>query len=277
MIHLINATQHPQAKDAPNWANAGIEFIDPDFVAYEAFSARQPTRAQVINAWRKVLAKLDLSLANGVKVDGFLLGGYPPAVLGLYQYLSQFRQNCVVAVMGPAPMIDGQKRAFVVGGARLLPTPRTMRTEIAREGEALDPEDFDAPSLEGDLVIPKIAREKMRTDRLVHVSARPLTDARRAEIQAVAQVELIASTPALPPPPDHSLEDFKEAIKEIARICVSERCGVLLDGPPAETMLHLYSWIGHQHYFHFLKTEMIARNGEAPKPQIVSLDLVPRF
>jgi len=274
LMKLINATQHDQTSSP--WSDLGVSFHDPAFCPYTAFSPQQPTRAQVVSAWRSLLARFDRVLALGERVDGFLLGGYAPAVIGLYQFLSQFRQTSFVAVMGPAPIVDGQRRGFVLQGLRQIPTPRSLRAEVVREGAILPPEqdDLDVPTTHSAFVLPTITPQQMKADRLIHVSARPLTDARRAEISTVSPYTLIASTPALHPPAGHDMGDFLEAIEDIARQAATEKCGILLDGPPAETLLHLYAQLGHQHPFFFAKTEVV----EAGKPaQIVAVEKVPRF
>lgn len=272
-IHLINATQHDQSGQP--WDNLGVEFENPSFCPYTTFDPKRGTREQVVCAWRNLLAHLDQKLASGEKVDGFLLGGYPPVVLGLYQFLSQFRQTCVVAVMGPAPIVDGQKRAFVLSGLRRIPTPRALKGQALFEGQPLEAEDQDVPSFQNRFAIPKIDQTKIDHSQLVYVSARALTDARRAEIATVAPPTLIASAPALPPNPDHSMEGFLSAVDDIAKLACDNRCGILLDGPPAETLLHLYAILGHQLPFYFTKSA-----GSAPPPapaKLVAVEKIPRF
>lgn len=269
-IHLINATQHDQS--AQPWADLGVEFGDPSFCPYTTFDPKRGTREQVVAAWRNLLAHFDRCLHYGDKVDGFLLGGYPPVVLGLYQFLSQFRQTSYVAVMGPAPIIDGQKRTFVLSGLRRIPTPRALKAQALFEGQPLPAEDQDVPASQERFAIPKIDQTKIDPSRLVHVSARALTDGRRAEIARVSPAALIASFPALPPNPDHSLDGFLAAVDDIARLACDNRCGILLDGPPAETLLHLYALLGHQLPFYFAKTEKIGND-----LVLVAVEKVPRF
>lgn len=269
-IHLINATQHDQSNQP--WPDIGVHFDDPDFCPYTTFDPKRSTREQVVAAWRNLLAHLDRQLQSGEKVDGFLLGGYPPVVLGLYQFLSQFRQTSCVAVMGPAPIVDGQKRAFVLSGLRRIPTPRALKAQALFEGQPLEAEDPDVPAEQARFAIPKIDQNKIDPSRLIHVSARALTDARRAEVARVSPVALIASFPALPPNPDHSLDGFLAAVDDIARLACDNRCGILLDGPPAETLLHLYALLGHQLPFYFAKTEKIGND-----LVLVAVEKVPRF
>lgn len=265
---LINATQHPQGSQAEAWARLGIGFQGEDFTPYGPFNPKHDTRAQVRDAWRNLLNQLDDVLLHDMPVDGFLLGGYAPAVLGLYQLLSQFRHRSYVAVMGPAPLVDGQRRAFVLSGCRLIPMPRSLKNAVQREGQPIL-EKFE----DGDLVLPS-SLPNMRHDRLLHVSARPLTEERAAEINTVAPQRLIGSAPALPPPPDGDMVGFERAVEDLARVVVEERCGVLLDGPPAETMLRLYALVGNLVPFYYLKTEVVPGQ---KLPTIIALDKIPRF
>lgn len=272
MLNLINATQHDQSKTP--WGDLAVQFLDPSFCPYGAFDPKRSTRDQVVAAWRSLLGKLDTALFQGEQVNGFLLGGYPPVVLGLYQFLSQFRQTSYVAVMGPAPMIEGQRRTFVLQGLRRIPTPRALRSSLVFEGQPLQAEDPDVPET-ARFVVPKIPPHAIDHSRLIYVSARPFSEARKEEIRSVSGVEVIASAPALPPPMGHDLADFESAIEDIARLACEYRCGILLDGPPAETLLHTYSILGHMLPFWYTKSEA---GGPPPAPaKLVCLDKIPRF
>lgn len=271
-LTLINATQHSQV--SPPWSDLGVTFLDPAFCPYGPFLPKHGTREQVVAAWRNLLDRFDNALYNGEDVDGFLLGGYPPAVLGLYQFLSQFRQRCYVAVMGPAPIVEGQRRAFVLQGLRSIPTPRALKSSVVSEGQPLPSEHPDIPTAET-FVIPKIQPHQIDHSRLVYVSARPFSEARAEEIRNVSGVQIVASAPALPPPAGHSLADFEAAIEDIARLACELRCGILLDGPPAETLLRVYALLGHMLPFWFTKTEVVA---PPPAPaQLVAIEKIPRF
>lgn len=271
--YLANGTQHNQ-KGQP-WETVGFGFHVPAYVPYTAFDPNRGTQRQCVEAWRNLLGHIDNLLDADLPVDGVLLGGYAPAVLALYQFLSNQRTRCYVAVMDAAPMVEGERRQFVLGGARLIPTPRTLRAQAPVEGQPLAPEDELTELLPARKALAMIPRDEIDVSKLIHVSARPLTPARRDELKSVVSHTLIGTAPVLPPPSSSDMEDFKAGIATLAETAHEAKCGVLLDGPPAETMLHLFSYLhGTELPFYFLKTEV----KEAGKPAVpVAMELVPRF
>jgi hypothetical protein len=84
--------------------------------------------------------------------------------------------------------------------------------------------------------------------------------------------------PALPPEPDASMASFQEAINDIVKAIVEYRAPVLFDGAPAETLLRLYSIIGHAVPCYYVKTEVTPATvaGGAAQHRIVGVEKVPR-
>ncbi len=267
MLNLVNGTQHDQTNTP--WASIAVHFEQPSFLPYRAIDPNVSLKKQIKGAWENLLQHIDTMQSQDLRVDGVLLGGYAPVVLALYQYLSNMRQRCYVAVMDEAPIVEGQRRTFVLGGCRSIPTPKKLRTEVQREGQPIVG-DGSRHSL--GLVLDT----QVDHTRLIHVSARPLTADRRAELKRIFPQELIATSPVLPPPSSmEDLEDFTDKIADLAHLAYTHKCGILLDGPPAETMLHLYAHTSCTCLpFYFLKTEV----KEQGKPAVpVSLEPVPRF
>ena len=260
---MLNATQHKQ--NAVDFLNFGIEMLEPDFTAFGNFDPKKDTRKQCLAAWRNLLDRVDEIMDRGGRVDGYLLGGYAPAVLCLFQFLANMRHPSFVAVMGQAPIKEGERRQFVLAGVRRIPTPHSLKKKGNEEGQPLrEDHDFFLPS------------EPLRVDhgKLIHLSARPLTEERATDVSLVAPQKLIGVAPVLPPPADHDLDAFEVGILDVCMEAVKNRCGVLVDGAPAETFLRVFGILGHALPFYFLKTEV--KEGQK-LPSIVALEKIPQF
>lgn len=284
---LINATQHSQAASLDIWRSLGVDFTDPDFAPYSQVSPKQPIHDQIVEAWRKLQGEMDRCFNNDLPFDGFLLGGYAPMAAGLYSYVSQFRRPSYCAVMGPAPMVDGQRRMFVLSGYRRIPSPKKTRQSVPQEGQPMMPEALARlDELERGLDVvempsPFYLPNRFSVDNfasLVHVAPHALTEQRRAELSCFTGAKLISSMPALPPAPDENLFDYYEAVNDILRLVVEHRCPVLFDGPPVETLLRLYSVLGQVAPCHYVKTEMVApAPGEKPRNVACGIAKMPRI
>jgi hypothetical protein len=289
MRTFINATQHPQRSE--QWAEFGIRFDRPDFAPFSSVSPKSSIREQAVMAWRKAMGEYTRHFDSDITCDGFLLGGYAPLVVSLYQLASQFRVPTFSAVMGPAPLVDGQRRGFVLAGYRRIPSPKKLRSETPREGQPLPPASLEEIEAEEAIAADLMPESEIRYfmlpqghevknhDRFVHLSSRPLTEARRAELATVCPQRLISVPPVNPPPAGSCERSFQDSINEIAEVAISESCAILSDGAAAETLLRLYALLGHCVPFHYVATEITPATvaGGAPTHKVVGVSKIPRF
>lgn len=287
-MYLINATQHPQ--NAQDWAALGVSFDSPTFAPFATISPNASIRDQVVAAWRKTLEEYTRLFESDIPCDGLLIGGFAPVVVGLYALASQFRIPTYTAIMGPAPMIDGKRRGFVLAGYRRIPAPKKIKKDAPIEGQPLPPETAEEIEAQAALIelIPEIdleyfylpsGHEVTRHDAFIHLSARPLTDARRGELANVMPHTLISVPPALPPAPESDLSGFQDGINAIAKVAFAEKCAILSDGAPAETLLRLYALLGHCVPFYYVKTKVTPATieGGSPTHEVVGYEKIPRF
>lgn len=270
-LYLVNATSHEQSKTP--WHTIDTVFHAPDFRPIVEVDPNKGIQRQCTETWRRLLNHVDALQEQDKPIDGFLLGGYAPIVLSLFQFLSGQRQRSFVAVMGEAPIKEGERRSFVLSDVRSIPTPRTLRKAAPEEGQPIS--EMDDLAITTRKVLHPIDVEKIDHNKLIHMSARPLDDARRATLKNLFPQTLIASAPVLPPAPLSDMEDFCFAIAELAELGHNNKCGFVFDGPPAESMLHLYSYIsGTNLPCYYIKTAQ----PDKTKPAIpVGLERIPRF
>lgn len=245
---LVNATQHNQ--EGLPWPALGIQFTDNTFTPWSAFSPTKDIRVQVKTAWRNVLSHLDSCHANGIIPHGIMLGGYAPAVGGIYHWSRQMRVPAWVAVMGPAPIIDGERRHFVPVGCRQI-----------------------FPQLE-EPVGAWIDQQKTKFHR---VGSRPLTDERREQLANITPRELTDQFEEylLPPQDGVTPAELIMYCQDVASNARKARASVLVDGLPAESLLYLtQSCKSNRVQIYFLKTEVPAGGG-FPVP--VGVAPMPRF
>lgn len=268
---LVNATQHKQSPSL--WEKINISFHDGEFRPYAEIDPNRGINRQCTEAWRKLLSHVDAIQEKDEPIDGFLIGGYAPMVLAIYQFLAGMRQRCFVAVMDEAPIKDGERRQFVLGGARMVPTPRSLRHKAPQAG--LPIQEMDDMALSSRQSLEMINPNEIRHSQLVHVSARPLDDSRVQALSNICPQKLIGSAPILPPPSGSDMEDFMFKVASVAELAHANKCGILFDAPPAESMLHLFSYLHATMLpFYFLKTEI----REVGKPAVpVSVESIPRF
>jgi hypothetical protein len=247
-LMLVNGTQHSQ--EGLPWPSLNIQFTDNNFQPWGAFSPAKDIREQVKVAWRRVLDHLDAQHANGVIPHGVLLGGFAPAVAGIYHWSRQMRVPAWVAVMGPAPMKDGEKRQFVPVGARQI-----------------------FPQLQE----PVGSWADQQKTTFHRVGARPLTDDRREVLTGITPrtVQDCFEEYLLPPQTGVTPAELILYCRDVASNARKARASVLVDGLPAEALLYLLqSCKANRVQVYFLKTEV--RPGEkVPTP--VGVAQMPRF
>lgn len=269
-FRLINGSQHDQTASLPDWDRAGVSFANPDRPLWGAIDPNQPIRKQALVAWRSLLAEMDRCHGIGLPFHGIMLGGYAPIVSGLYHLAANMRHAVFAAVMAPSKLVSGEKKTFVPSGVRLLPPPAVLR----------DPMDLSSPPSSS-----ATKRKGLRYDRMVYTSARPLevernpktpdVPCRKEVIATVEGATLLSTKPALPPLPGSDLEAYTQAVKDIVELADAEGCPILLDGPPAETLLRV---AGLAHVkgipLYFLRTEIL----EAGKVgRVTGVEELPKF
>ena len=282
-MKLINGTQHPQTQNAQDWAKFGIEFTNPDFRPFSSIDPHKNIRTEALNAWRALLAEMDRNFNGDEIVNGVLLGGYAPITISLYRLLSQMRVPTFCAVMGPAPIVEGQRRQFVLAGCRRIPSPKGVKAAAPIQGQPLPPEVLETSEVEEDaenmppeympeyVTLPSTF-EVTRTDRFVYVSSRGLSPEQEAKIAAIAPQKLIATMPVNPPPIEADLSEYQGEINALVKTITETGAPVLLDGAPVETTLRLFALIGHCCPIYFLKTR-----GTSPQQEFTGVAKVPQF
>lgn len=245
---LVNGTQHSQ--EGQPWPVIQIQFTDNNFTPWGTFSPTQDIRDQVKSAWRRVLDHLDRCHSDGTIPHGVMLGGYAPAVAGIYHWARQMRVPCWVAVMGPAPMVDGEKRRFVPVGARQI-FPQ-MQEAVGSWAD----------------------QQKTTFHR---VGARPLTDDRREILAEITPREIQDKFEEYLLPPSNGTVPAEMILycEDVADKARKAKASVLVDGLPAEALLYLLqSCKANRVQVYFLKTEIPA-DGGFPVPTGVAQ--MPRF
>lgn len=245
---LVNATQHSQ--EGQPWPSLGIVFTDNNFTPWQSFSPQKDVRDQVKVAWRNVLAHLDHCHSDGIIPHGIMLGGYAPAVAGVYHWARQLRVPCWVAVMGPAPMIDGQKRGFVPVGVRQI---------FPQLGEAV-----------GDW------QDQQKTT-FFRVGSRPFTEDRREQFSVFTPRQIVDKFEEYLLPPGNGMVPAELILycQELAGEARKAKASLLVDGLPAETMLYLLQFAKvNRVQVYFLKTE-VPQGGGIPVP--VGVAPMPRW
>lgn len=247
-LFLINGTQHSQ--EGLPWPSLNIQFTDNNFTPWGRFSPTEDIRKQVKDAHRKILEHLDHCHSDGLIPHGVLLGGYAPAVAGAYHWLRQMRQPCWVAVMGPAPMKDGEKRQFVPQGCRQI-----------------------FPLVEE----PQGNWQDQSKTTFLRLGARPLTDDRKEVIGSITPRTIIDKFEEYLLPPSNGVTPSELILytQDVCKEARKTRASILVDGLPAEALLYLVqSAKSNRVQLYFLKTEVPAGGG-LPVP--VGVSPMPRF
>lgn len=278
---LINATQHKQDPEA--WRSLGVAFDNPNFAPFGSISPKASVKEQIVEAWRNLLGEYTRHFDLDIPCDGVLLGGFAPVVAGLYQLCSQFRIPAYTAIMGPAPLVDGQRRGFVLAGYRRVPSPKKLRKDTPQEGQPLTAEDAELrdlmPETEVKYFTLPARHEVTRHDRYIHLSSRPLTPDRAKELATVCPQSLVSVPVVNPPPAGADCADFQDGVNEIAQAVFDNKCAVLSDGAAGETILRLYALLGHAVPFYYVQTEITpaTQPGGAATHNVVGVGKIPRF
>jgi len=218
---LINGSQHDQTQSAPLWADCGVQFSNPAFTPWGIVSPTTPIKQAVATAWGKVQEEWQRCRATGNVPSGVMLGGYPPLIIPIASYIMAqgLPPLVLVAVMGPAPSVEGERRRFILQGWRALP-PQGI---ILGEGNPLPP------------------KPNYRWGAMIHCSARPLAGERMMDLENHTTADVInPCPPALPPAPGVDLDAYEEGCREFVETAVRSKVGqILFDGPPAETAIRV--------------------------------------
>lgn len=266
---LLNGTQHPQGPSRAAWDKSGVLFTNPDRPLWGEIDPKRSLHDQVVESWRAMLKEMDRCHAEGQAFDGVMLGGYAPMVASLYRLASGCRHAVFAAIMAPGVMPDGVKKGFVPAGVRMIPPPLELRDPFDKgEGERKSK-----------------GKRTLRYDRLVFASARPFQverDPKTPDVpcrkEVIAQVEsatIIDTKPALPPLPNADMTSYEQAVRDIVDEADAVGCPILLDGPPAETLLRIVALATPRGIpLYFLRTEIL----EAGKlGRVLGVEELPRF
>lgn len=215
IIQLINATSHPQ--DFNQWAEIGVIFAHEGRPMTERIDENAPLHVSVMAEYRRTLDAMDQAFASGFHFQGLLLGGYAPITIGLASQLRDTRHAIWVPVLKPGPDPEpGMRRAFVPGGVRWVrPAP------------------FGGNS-----------KDRYESDSYLHFAPRPLDGDRKGMIESLG-CKIISAHKILPPPCGGDPRSEESALRAECMNAVGEahaqKAGVLLDGAPAESCLHLWA------------------------------------
>jgi hypothetical protein len=247
-LFLVNGTQHSQ--EGQPWPALNISFTDLMFTPWGTFRPDQDVRDQVKAAWRRVLEHLDKCHSDGQIPHGILLGGYAPAVAGIYHWARQMRVPVWVAVMAQTQMKDGEKKVFAPVGARQI-FPQLSEPV----GNWAD-------------------QSKTTFHR---VGARPLTDDRREILAGITprDVQDKFEEYLLPPTTGVTPAELILYCGQVAEQARKSRASVLIDGLPAEALLYLVQACkSNRVQVYFLRTE-IRPDQKIPTP--IGVAQMPRF
>lgn len=211
---LLNVTSHQQ--DQGQWLEHSSDNV---FFALEGrplgiqVDPDRPMQPQLQTQWRTVLDAIDEAYAAGECVNGLMLAGYAPMVLGVAKMARDFRLPCFVSVMAPVPAPEGQKRQFAPSGVRW-----TRPAPFAKVAGKRPPTKANGPS------------------DLVHLSPRDLTSERRALIEDLG-ASISKAAKIFPPKRNGEAQGEIESIEAAVAEALKDAKGILLDGPPIEVAL----------------------------------------
>lgn len=222
MFNLINVTSHPQ--DLSLWLEEARNLIyfpsDGEPVIKHPISPTHPLHPQVMRVWKDTLTEIDRAYAQSVIVSGIMIAGYAPLCLGIAAQARNFRIPVFVSVMKKVENPpEWAKSPFIPAGVRWC-RPAPFR--------AAAPQRPVTPSaLPGRL-------------RVTHLAPRPCTPQRKELIENLGCA--IVRSPVIHPPAPQG-EPELESIGLRAKIAqeIFESSAVLLDGPPIEVALQVWS------------------------------------